>query len=795
MSRPMQFDRIMSPLNLSHDPRFRRRGRQPTACTECNRRKQRCDGLQPCHHCAKRNVNDLCRFPDQKPKPRPRPYSDHSEGSATARMSSGSASDDSDNPFKRKSNESDTRSPKRPAFFVEKLSSPLLNSPGDDRSDPPPTRRPSLQDLVHHSIPVSSERASAQTPTPPPWERGGPRPPQPQSQSQFRGTRTPDSWGSQQEDGLYMQENGALGYGSLAVEGHGDESGHHQLQFYGTSHFGPRAAAEFFQEMSGVRKERLNVSDTHYRLPSLSELDQGPYSLASHIRALDSRLPPRSLCERWMDMLHESDFRAKYGTFWAIKGEFEDMTRIDVRWFALFQIVLAFGALLDRQPSPSTDPVTLSNQFFVGARCALSEAPSFGGESIDTVRAYSLLSHYLVMTRRVPEAWNMLGSAVRASEAQGFHIDGEKWKDLPPQEAELRRRLWAQMYCLDRSISYFLGRPLAIHDDKFSVVPPANIPDSELPVLPRPNWPLTTPTKSTFLILHYRLAQIIGRILTTCFGLSPRKHADVMACEHLMVEWIRNLPPVFNLYDPDLRWDEQYSWLRLQRQTLISKFHQARIALHRPYLLHNGYTESRIACVVSAGAELRNRLHLLEEDVEALDRFKWMTVASGFAPACILGLLLARNKREDRVYDYDEIRALFIAYIAAERRAARDHSADSELQVLDMMLSKADVMRGTHPHPSPVQQLVPPPAPEPVHVDVPVPHVRNGALTLAPPAEEWLPAGRPWEPRPPYDPSAAAFPAADDMQSWNSLLNFIGAPAEAQPWYDADAVVIEEELR
>lgn len=221
MSRPIQFEGIMSPLNLSHDPRFRRRGRQPTACTECNRRKQRCDGLQPCHHCAKRNVNELCRFPDQKPKPRPRGYSDHSEGSATARMSSSSASDDSDNPFKRKSSESDTRSPKRPAFFVEKLSSPLLNSPSEDpRSGPPPTRRPSLQDLVHHSIPVSSERQSAQTPTPPLWDgRGGSRPPQ------FRGTRTPDSWGSQHEDGVFMQENGALGYGSLAVEGHGDESG------------------------------------------------------------------------------------------------------------------------------------------------------------------------------------------------------------------------------------------------------------------------------------------------------------------------------------------------------------------------------------------------------------------------------------------------------------------------------------------------------------------------------------------------------------------------------------------
>lgn len=178
-----------------------------------------------------------------------------------------------------------------------------------------------------------------------------------------------------------------------------------------------------------------------------------------------------------------------------------------------------------------------------------------------------------------------------------------------------------------RSISYFLGRPLAIHDDKFSVVPPANIPDSELSVLPRPNWPLTTPTKSTFLILHYRLAQIIGRILTTCFGLSPRKHADVMECEYRMMEWMKSLPPVFNFDDPDLSWDQHYSWLRLQRQTLISKFHQARISLHRPYLLHGGYTESRVACVLSAGAELRHRLHLLEEDAEALDRFKWMTVS------------------------------------------------------------------------------------------------------------------------------------------------------------------------
>lgn len=366
------------------------------------------------------------------------------------------------------------------------------------------------------------------------------------------------------------------------------------------------------------------------------------------------------------------------------------------------------------------------------------------------------------------------------------------------------------MYCLDRSISYFLGRPLAIHDDKFSVLPPSNMTDDELTLLPRVDRPLNLPTKSTFLILHYRLAHIIGCILTTCFGLSPRKHAQVMECEYAMVTWMKALPPVFNFDDPDFSWDSRHPWLRLQRQTLMSKFHQARISLHRPYLLHAGYQESRLACVLSAGAELRHRLGLLENDADALDRFKWMTVASGFAPASILGLLLARNKREENVYDYEEIRALFAAYLNAEKRSSPsncDQMSDSEMTVLDMMLTKADeVDRNKHKRrrklgqasdgypparsasrsgPLSVSELtLPSPASAP-HV----PYVTGVGVTLAPtPGEEWLQqfpgCGRPWEPRPPCDPSAAAFPAADDMQSWAGLLNCIGTPAEAQPWYD-----------
>lgn len=84
--------------------------------------------------------------------------------------------------------------------------------------------------------------------------------------------------------------------------------------------------------------------------------------------------------------------------FWRIRGEFEDLSKIDIRWFALFHIVLAFGVLLDREADESGDLLEereeLSLRLFLSARRALSETSSFCGESVDTVRAYGLVSEF-----------------------------------------------------------------------------------------------------------------------------------------------------------------------------------------------------------------------------------------------------------------------------------------------------------------------------------------------------------------------------------------------------------------
>lgn len=207
-----------------------------------------------------------------------------------------------------------------------------------------------------------------------------------------------------------------------------------------------------------------------------------------------------------------------------------------------------------------------------------------------------------------------------------------------------------------RSVSLFLGRPLAIQDDHQATDSPSNIDEaalnapltqSEIGPLPRGSTsnpyrlravPLSQPTLATFLILHHRLAGIIGRVQLSCFGLRPRQYRNVQECEQLFQNFRDNLPPHFRLDgdEQDHSLDDQagYEWLVPQRQTLISKFHLARISLHRPYLLRSFrpgregevYAGSRHACVTSAVADIKLRTTL--GGLDPLDRFKWMTVCS-----------------------------------------------------------------------------------------------------------------------------------------------------------------------
>ena len=232
------------------------------------------------------------------------------------------------------------------------------------------------------------------------------------------------------------------------------------------------------------------------------------------------------------------------------------------------------------------------------------------------------------------------------------------------------------MVIIDTSVSLYLGRPHAIFGgQRYTSQEPANIAGIELIDPPPVNeqlvedaadkspWqlnlsvypdrvrghPLSKPTRSTFLILHLRLAYIIGRMQLRCFGLKARKHEkDVVECEAMFEDWAQALPPHFKMQGTDHSLDDQpgYGWLKHQRRNIHSKYYIARISLHRPYLLAavsdpeeaqdgaNLYESSKDACMLSAMADLNLRTQTDESD--PLDRFKWVTVSTPFSSWALL---------------------------------------------------------------------------------------------------------------------------------------------------------------
>lgn len=303
--KPHPMSRPYEPHRAHSDPPFKRRGRQATACTECNRRKQKvgwawlsvaaltyaqCNGLRPCHHCSRRNLGNECRFPDSRaPKtpgtwgpggkhPRSDDDDDLDDEDSEADAGSGGGAHSS-----RGSGHSHTGSTSSISEGIHAISpgshhashagssgagagagGPGIATTPRNRAnlhhpsplEPFPFRRPQPSAGHPFALPLSFDRTD-------PEERGvkwSKDPPGPSGTHQERDTlaKQPQS-GTAKHDHTLMQEGGAPGIGSLAIEGSGVErkcacrarSRPGQFQFYGTSHFGPRLAAQVMN-VSGV---------------------------------------------------------------------------------------------------------------------------------------------------------------------------------------------------------------------------------------------------------------------------------------------------------------------------------------------------------------------------------------------------------------------------------------------------------------------------------------------------------------------------------------------------------------
>jgi hypothetical protein len=111
---------------------------------------------------------------------------------------------------------------------------------------------------------------------------------------------------------------------------------------------------------------------------------------------------------------------------------------------------------------------------------------------------YQLIGRLL--TRRPAEGSTPLTTAFQL----GLYRDGSILNITDKRDVEIRRRAWAMLYHLDRTISLLVGRPASISDAHTDTRMPANLEDEELEGDFDPaGHPLTTPTVYTYVILRW----------------------------------------------------------------------------------------------------------------------------------------------------------------------------------------------------------------------------------------------------------------------------------------------------
>lgn len=479
--------------------------------------------------------------------------------------------------------------------------------------------------------------------------------------------------------------------------------------FFGSSYFGPQAAAKIIEApapdlSSGIRHA---AASTH----SFRDVG-GPFSqiwdllgLLPRNKSSVDRLVDIFLAElNWtIDAVHPASFKAKYDEFWERKFGFDDFASIDLRWLALLFIVLAYGVFLDC-PHPKNVEVQrelqeTSLRFYWASRRAIVIAPTFYGESTDLVRAGVLVTRYLIHLRRVPEAWLTTSFAMRMAQAQGMHIDGERWR-LSRKETETRRRLWSHLYMLDKTIALAIGRPFAIVDQQCLVKRAQNVwlddvaddtAANNVPVLP-----ISEPTLSVCNFLAHDLAKIVGNIQERCFGLFTVSYDTVLSLDRDILNWESKLPDYFRLKDPDTSRDDLHPFLYWNRLHLHSMYHFARVTLHRPYLLRqsitNRFRHSHDACISSACADLAMRIDYFQQPLH--DRLKWSLGPHHlFNSALVLGIIAVKDPHSRRCHAILEDLAAYCEISRAD--IWLNEFALAEVKIIELCIKKAHQFRNS----------------------------------------------------------------------------------------------------
>ncbi|EWG45863.1 hypothetical protein FVEG_06510 [Fusarium verticillioides 7600] len=314
-----------------------------------------------------------------------------------------------------------------------------------------------------------------------------------------------------------------------------------------------------------LASRQTNINSTSARNEEVRHCYHPPRPLSEHPRIKWSS-KGQALVDAYFQRIHiftpmldETSFRTNY----------LGSQRQDSPWLALLNMVLAMGSIVSTKSSDRDHC-----RFYTEAMRHL-DLSAFGSSRIETLQALALAGGYYLHYINRPNRGNaILGAAFRMASALGFHREPSQQDGGGDQfeAAEVRRRTWWSLVCLDTWTTTTLGRP------SFGRFSPSI--DIQLPKLYvegeegfRQDIGMTT------LIENIRFCRIATEIQDSLAVTSVLDAIDRNRFDEALISWHSQLPSTLS-DDRDV--DEP---VRLARCIMRWRYWNLRMLLYRPTLL------------------------------------------------------------------------------------------------------------------------------------------------------------------------------------------------------------------
>ncbi|SJL10087.1 uncharacterized protein ARMOST_13469 [Armillaria ostoyae] len=225
---------------------------------------------------------------------------------------------------------------------------------------------------------------------------------------------------------------------------------------------------------------------------------------------------------------------------------------------------------------------------------------------LDRAKALLLMGYREIGIGAMAQAWTYIGMAIRMAQDLGMHRSADGWarrelggKLFTDAELQTRRRIWYSCVVMDKYVSSYIGRPLAIFERDFDTQLPSESDAEELEDW-KPHTPLMHDTReksgrSGHIISCFNasvtLSSIISMIVQTIYAVRPvsSRHVESVYLETMLDKWYLELP-VHLQHDPvSLKHPAPLPHVL----TLHIQYWCAVLLLHRPFIRHGTRSPSR----------------------------------------------------------------------------------------------------------------------------------------------------------------------------------------------------------